>query len=35
MKIRVETITHDLQRYAAGIIDRKLASAPPGCPLPV
>lgn len=32
VKIRVETITHYLQRYAAGIIDRKLASAPPGCP---
>jgi predicted nucleotide-binding protein (sugar kinase/HSP70/actin superfamily) len=33
VKIRVETIAHYLDRYAASIIARKQASAPPGCPL--
>jgi predicted nucleotide-binding protein (sugar kinase/HSP70/actin superfamily) len=33
VKIRVETITHYLQRYAAGIIEKKLAASPPDCPL--
>ncbi|HEU4369780.1 MAG TPA: acyl-CoA dehydratase activase-related protein [Methylomirabilota bacterium] len=33
VKIRVETITHYLERYAAGIIDKKLAASPTGCPL--
>jgi len=33
VKIRVETITHYLERYARGIIERKRAAAPPGCPL--
>jgi predicted nucleotide-binding protein (sugar kinase/HSP70/actin superfamily) len=33
VKIRVETITHYLQRYAGAIIERKKATAPPGCPL--
>ena len=33
VKIRVETITHYLQRYSASIIERKKAMAPPGCPL--
>ena len=33
VKIRVETITHYLQRYAAGIIEKKLAASPPSCPL--
>jgi predicted nucleotide-binding protein (sugar kinase/HSP70/actin superfamily) len=33
VKIRVETITHYLQRYAAGIIEKKLAASPPNCPL--
>jgi predicted nucleotide-binding protein (sugar kinase/HSP70/actin superfamily) len=33
VKIRVETITHYLQRYAASIIERKRAMSPPGCPL--
>jgi predicted nucleotide-binding protein (sugar kinase/HSP70/actin superfamily) len=33
VKIRVETITHYLERYAAGIIEKKLAVSPPGCPL--
>jgi predicted nucleotide-binding protein (sugar kinase/HSP70/actin superfamily) len=33
VKIRVETITHYLERYAASIIERKKAAAPPGCPL--
>ena len=33
VKIRVETITHYLQKYAADIIARKKAAAPPGCPL--
>lgn len=33
VKIRTETIAHYLQRDAAGIIHRKLAASPPGCPL--
>jgi predicted nucleotide-binding protein (sugar kinase/HSP70/actin superfamily) len=33
VKIRVETITHYLQRYAASIIDKKKVVMPPGCPL--
>jgi hypothetical protein len=33
VKIRVETIAHYLQKYGAGIIDRKKAVAPAGCPL--
>jgi predicted nucleotide-binding protein (sugar kinase/HSP70/actin superfamily) len=33
VKIRVETIAHYLQRYAAEIIARKKAASPPGCPL--
>jgi predicted nucleotide-binding protein (sugar kinase/HSP70/actin superfamily) len=33
VKIRVETITHYLEKYAAEIIARKTAAAPPGCPL--
>jgi predicted nucleotide-binding protein (sugar kinase/HSP70/actin superfamily) len=33
VKIRVETIAHYLQRYAAEIIVRKKAGSPPGCPL--
>jgi predicted nucleotide-binding protein (sugar kinase/HSP70/actin superfamily) len=33
VKIRVETITHYLERYAADIIARKKAAMPPGCPL--
>jgi len=34
VKIRVETITHYLEKYAAGIIEKKKAGMPPGCPLP-
>jgi hypothetical protein len=30
----VETITHYLEKYAAGIIEKKKAAMPPGCPLP-
>ncbi|PYN50287.1 MAG: activase [Candidatus Rokuibacteriota bacterium] len=33
VKIRVETITHYLEKYASSIITRKMAAAPPGCPL--
>ncbi|HEY3099099.1 MAG TPA: acyl-CoA dehydratase activase-related protein [Methylomirabilota bacterium] len=33
VKIRVETITHYLEKYAADIIARKKAAAPPSCPL--
>ena len=33
VKIRVETITHYLQKYAGAIIARKKAAMPPGCPL--
>ena len=32
-EIRVETISHYLQKRAAGIIARKKAASPPGCPL--
>jgi predicted nucleotide-binding protein (sugar kinase/HSP70/actin superfamily) len=34
VKIRVETITHYLERYAGGIIEQKQAAMGPGCPLP-
>lgn len=33
VKIRVETIVHYLERYAAGIIEKKKAVMAPGCPL--
>lgn len=33
VKIRIETITHYLEKYAADIIAKKTAAAPPGCPL--
>jgi predicted nucleotide-binding protein (sugar kinase/HSP70/actin superfamily) len=33
VKIRVETITHYLAKYASEIIDRKMAAMEPGCPL--
>ena len=33
VKIRVETITHYLEKYAREIIARKKAAMPPGCPL--
>jgi predicted nucleotide-binding protein (sugar kinase/HSP70/actin superfamily) len=33
VKIRVETIAHYLQKYAVGIIEKKRAAAPAGCPL--
>jgi predicted nucleotide-binding protein (sugar kinase/HSP70/actin superfamily) len=33
VKIRVETITHYLERYAASIIEKKLAASSPSCPL--
>jgi len=33
VKIRVETITHYLERYATGIIEKKKAAMGPGCPL--
>ena len=33
VKIRVETITHYLEKYAATIIEKKKAAMPPGCPL--
>ena len=33
VKIRVETIAHYLQKYAVGIIEKKRAAAPTGCPL--
>jgi predicted nucleotide-binding protein (sugar kinase/HSP70/actin superfamily) len=33
VKIRVETIAHYLRRQGADIIARKVAAAPPGCPL--
>jgi len=35
VKIRVETITHYLSKYATDIIAKKKAAAPPGCPLEV
>jgi predicted nucleotide-binding protein (sugar kinase/HSP70/actin superfamily) len=33
VRIRVETIAHYLQKYSAGIIARKRAASPDGCPL--
>jgi len=33
VKIRVETITHYLEKYAGSIISRKKAAMPSGCPL--
>jgi len=33
VKIRVETITHYLEKYAGAIIEKKKAAMPPGCPL--
>src|SRR5204863_267252 len=33
VKIRVETITHYLEKYAKDIIAKKKAAAPPACPL--
>ena len=33
VKIRVETIAHYLQKYAAQIMEKKWAASPPGCPL--
>lgn len=33
VKIRVETIAHYLAKHAGEIIEKKLAAAPPGCPL--
>lgn len=33
VKIRVETIAHYLEKYAAGIIAKKKAASPAGCPL--
>jgi predicted nucleotide-binding protein (sugar kinase/HSP70/actin superfamily) len=33
VKIRVETITHYLERYAKDIIEKKKAAMGPGCPL--
>jgi predicted nucleotide-binding protein (sugar kinase/HSP70/actin superfamily) len=33
VKIRVETITHYLEKYASTIIEKKTAAMPPGCPL--
>jgi predicted nucleotide-binding protein (sugar kinase/HSP70/actin superfamily) len=33
VKIRVETITHYLEKYAGSIIEKKKAAMPPGCPL--
>jgi hypothetical protein len=33
VKIRVETIAHYLEKHCPGIIARKRAAAPPGCPL--
>ena len=33
VKIRVETITHYLEKYARGIIEKKRAAMPAGCPL--
>jgi len=33
VKIRVETITHYLAKYATDIIAKKKAASPPGCPL--
>jgi len=33
VKIRVETIAHYLHRYSAGIIEKKMAASPAGCPV--
>ena len=33
VKIRVETITHYLEKYAEAIIAKKRAAMPEGCPL--
>jgi predicted nucleotide-binding protein (sugar kinase/HSP70/actin superfamily) len=33
VKIRVETIAYYLEKYCAGIVAKKKAAAPPGCPL--
>jgi predicted nucleotide-binding protein (sugar kinase/HSP70/actin superfamily) len=33
VKIRVETIGHYLEKRSAGIIEKKKAAAPGGCPL--
>jgi predicted nucleotide-binding protein (sugar kinase/HSP70/actin superfamily) len=33
VKIRVETITHYLEKYATQIIEKKKAAMPAGCPL--
>lgn len=33
VKIRVETIAHYLEKYAAGILAKKKAASPAGCPL--
>lgn len=33
VKIRVETIAHYLHRYSAGIIEKKIAASPAGCPV--
>ena len=33
VKIRVETITHYLEKYAGDIVGKKKAAMPPGCPL--
>ncbi len=33
VKIRVETIAHYLEKHAGGIIAKKKAASPPGCPL--
>jgi predicted nucleotide-binding protein (sugar kinase/HSP70/actin superfamily) len=33
VKIRVETIAHYLEKYAAQIIEKKKAASPEGCPL--
>jgi predicted nucleotide-binding protein (sugar kinase/HSP70/actin superfamily) len=33
VKIRVETIAHYLDKYSTGILEKKKAASPPGCPL--
>ncbi len=33
VKIRVETIAHYLEKYAGGILEKKKAASPAGCPL--
>jgi len=33
VEIRVETITHYLEKYAGDIIEKKKAAMGPGCPL--